>query len=102
MSGTQFGEIKPFFNQSHQGRSIEIVEVLRVNISVTRSEQAHRQRIQIRHQDETKAVRFENGPGFLEKSFRLQQMLENRPKSNCIELCSRKILLQKIPAPDRD
>src|SRR5258705_2115893 len=93
VSGAEIDHCKTCFEKFYQRRTLKVIQVLRVNVAIACSQQSHRQRFHVRRQHETEAARFEDGTGLFEKSFRLDQMLDDGPKSNRIELSSATILL---------
>src|SRR6266699_5252921 len=76
--------------------------MLRVDVAITRSEQAHCQRFHIGHEHEAKPVWFEERPGFLQEVFRFQQVLDHRPKGQRVEALAAKSLFRKVAAYSGD
>ena len=102
MGRAGFDHHEVVLNQSCESCSGEVVQVLRINIAIASPEQTYRQRLHVRRQHETTALRFQQAPGLFQEKFRFQQVLQHRPKGDRVELFSAEILLQKIAANHRD
>src|SRR5205814_10733515 len=80
----------------------EIIQVLRHDVAVARSEQAHRQRARIGHENEAMSAGPKHRSGLGQKSARLVKMFKDRPKRDGVKTLRSKIVLRKWSRLDRD
>ena len=70
--------------------------MLRHHVAIARPQQAHRKGAQVRHEDETTAVRPEQAGGFRKDFARLHEMFDDRPERHRIETGGAEIVFHEV------